>query len=351
LTRPVRTAVVGAGAFGRHHVRNYADLPEADLVAIVDANPEVRKRAEEQWGVPTFADPSELPPDVEAVSIAVPTALHHAVALPLLRRGVSVLIEKPMVRSVEEGRDLIAAAERSGAVLQVGHVERFNPAVRALSDHDVRPRYIEASRVAPFSFRSSDVGVVLDLMIHDLDIVLHLARSEPVRVEAIGVPVLTAHEDIANARVTFADGCVATLTASRVATKTERKLRVFSPDSYLVVDFGKREGFFYRKSPELTLERVQSLAKGAQSLADLQGVVFRDLLTMERLEVPEGDPLTEEIREFLRCVRDRDRPRVGGREGLAAVSLALRILDAISLASTDAGRPGGGDLAAPPGRA
>ena len=211
-------------------------------MAVVDANPDVRAKAAEQWKVPTYADPAELPADVEAVSVAVPTALHHAVALPLLRRGVSVLVEKPMVRTLEEGRDLIAAAEASGAVLQVGHVERFNPAVRALERHRIRPRFIEAARVAPFSFRSADVGVVLDLMIHDLDIVLHLAGSEPVRVEAVGVPVLTAHEDIANARIVFANGCVANLTASRVATKTERKLRVFSPDSYLVVDFGKREG-------------------------------------------------------------------------------------------------------------
>lgn len=331
--RPVRTAVIGAGAFGRHHARIYTDLAEAELVGVVDASPEVRARAAEQWGVPTFADPSELPAGVEAVSVAVPTALHHRVALPLLRRGVSVLIEKPMVRSLDEGRELIAAAESSGAILQVGHVERFNPAVRALAAHKVRPRYIEASRVAPFSFRSADVGVVLDLMIHDIDIVLHLAGTEPVRVEAVGVPVLTGHEDICNARVTFADGCVASLTASRVATKTERKLRVFSPDSYLVVDFGKREGHFYRKSPELTLERVQEIARGAQSLADLQGVVFRDLLTVEKLSVPEGDPLTEEIRDFLRCVRERDRPRVGGREGLAAVSLALSVLDAVGTAS------------------
>jgi predicted dehydrogenase len=329
----VRTAVIGVGAFGRHHARICSELPEAELVAVVDSSPEVRAKAAEQWKVPAYADPSELPPDVEAAAIAVPTAFHHAVALPLLRRGVSVLVEKPMVRSLEEGRDLIAAAEASGAILQVGHVERFNPAVRALARHCVQPRFIEAARIAPFSFRSADVGVVLDLMIHDLDIVLHLAGAEPVRFEAVGVPVLTAHEDIANARITFANGCVANLTASRVATRTERKLRVFSPDSYLVVDFGKREGWLYRKSPELTIDRVREVAKGAQSLADLQGMVFGSLLTMERLETPPGDPLTEEIRDFLRCVRERDRPRVGGAEGLAAVSAALRILEGIRSAS------------------
>lgn len=327
--RRVRTAVIGVGAFGRHHARIYSELPEAEFVGVVDANPDVRARATEQWKVPAFATVEELPADVEAVSVAVPTALHAAVAVPLLARGVSVLVEKPMVRDLDEGRALIAAAEASGAILQVGHVERFNPAVRALAQHRIRPRFIEAARVAPFSFRSADVGVVLDLMIHDIDIVLHLAGTQPVKVEAIGVGVLTAHEDIANARVTFEDGCVANLTASRVATKTERKLRVFSSDSYLVVDFGRREGWLYRKSPELTLERVQAMARGATSLADLQGSVFGNLLTMERLATPEGDPLTEEIRDFLRCVRERDRPRVGGREGLAAVALALDVLAAI----------------------
>jgi predicted dehydrogenase len=327
--RPVKTAVIGAGAFGRHHVRIHHSLPGSDLVCVVDQDPEIRAHAEETYGVRAVASVEELPDDLEAVSVAVPTPLHHQVALPLLERGVSTLIEKPMVRTLEEGRDLIAAAEASGAILQVGHVERFNPAVRAIQDHKISPRFIEAARVAPFSFRSADVGVVMDLMIHDIDIVLHLAGSKPVRVEAVGVPVLTQHEDIANARVTFENGCVATLTASRVATKTERKIRVFSPAAYLVVDFGEREGFLYRRSPDLTLEKVMEMKRGAKSLADLKGAVFGELLTAERLTVPSGDALTAEIEHFLDCVRDRARPEVSGHEGLAAVSLALQILEAI----------------------
>ena len=327
--RPVRTAVIGAGAFGRHHVRIHSALPGSELVAVVDRSDEIRRGVEDTYGVATYAEPGDLPDDVEAVSIAVPTALHHRVALPLLERGVSTLIEKPMVRTLEEGRDLIAAAEASGAVLQVGHVERFNPAVRALREHHVEPRFIEAARVAPFSFRSADVGAVLDLMIHDIDIVLSLAGAPPARVEAVGVPVLTPHEDIANARVVFENGCVATLTASRVATKTERKIRVFSPDAYLVVDFGTREGYLYRKSPGLTMERVMEMKAGAKSLADLQGAVFGGLLDVQKLTVEPGDALTEEIRHFLACVRERQRPEVGGHEGLAAVSLALQILEAI----------------------
>ncbi len=329
MSGPVRTAVIGVGGFGRHHARIYGEIDEAELVAIVDSDPEARERAAEAYGVPVLSDPSELPDDVEAVSVAVPTVHHHAVALPLLERGVSALVEKPMVRTLEEGRDLIAASERNNAVLQVGHVERFNPATQALRNHDISPRYIEAVRVAPFSFRSADVGVVLDLMIHDIDIVLHLAGSRPVRVEAVGVPVLLHAEDIANARVVFENGCVASLTASRVATKTERKIRVFSPDSYLVLDLGVREGWFYQKSAELTLERVQELRAGASSLADLQGMVFGDLLTMEKLTVEPGDALTHEIRDFLRCVRDREKPAVSGHEGLAAVELALDVLAAM----------------------
>ena len=334
----MRTAVVGVGAFGKHHARIYSQLPEAQLVGVVDANPATREEAVKAYGCPAFADPSELPADVEAVSVAVPTQFHHKVALPFLRRGISVLIEKPMVRRLDEGRELIAAAEKSGAVLQVGHVERFNPAVRALRDHKIVPRYIEAARVAPFPFRATDVGVVLDLMIHDIDIVLHFAGSPVKHVEAIGVPVLMATEDIANARITFENGCVASLTASRVATKSERKVRVFSKDSYLVLDFGKREGYFYRKSPELTPETTQKLigdaaAAGKASLAEFQGKVFTDLLTMERLTIPEGDALTEEIKDFLRCVRERDTPAVSGREGLAAVSVALDVLAAIERGS------------------
>ncbi len=329
MNRPVRTAVIGVGAFGRHHARIYGELPQAELVAVVDADPEVRANAQKTYGVKAVASVEELPDDVEAVSVAVPTEMHRDIALPLLERGVSTLVEKPMVRSLAEGRELIAAAERSGAVLQVGHVERFNPAVQALRQHKIEPLYIEAVRVAPFSFRSADVGVVLDLMIHDIDLVLHLAGSRPTSVDAVGVGVLTGSEDIANARVHFENGCVANLTTSRVATKTERKIRVFSTDSYLVVDFAKREGWFYRKSPDLTLDKVRERASGATSLADLQGMVFGDLLTTERLTVTPSDALTDEISDFLRCIRDRDRPAVGGAEGLAAVSLALDVLDGI----------------------
>jgi predicted dehydrogenase len=327
--RAVRTAVIGAGGFGRHHVRIHHGMAGSDLVAVVDRDPAIRQGVTDTYGVPVYEDVSQLPDDLEAVSIAVPTQLHHQIAMPFLQRGISTLIEKPMVRSLEEGRDLIAAAEASGAVIAVGHVERFNPAVRALQKHHITPRFIEAARVAPFSFRSADVGVVLDLMIHDIDIVLHLAGAKPVSVEAVGVPVLTPHEDIANARVTFENGCVATLTASRVATKVERKIRVFSPEAYLVADFGERHGLLYRKSPDLTVEKVLQMRQGAKSLADLQGAVFGDLLTMEQLAIEDGDALTDEIEHFLQCVRDRARPEVSGHEGLEAVSLALRVLEAI----------------------
>lgn len=329
MTRKIRTAVIGVGGFGRHHARIYGELEEAELACVVDADPETRALAEETYGVPALERAGDIPDDVEAVSVAVPTSLHHQIALPLLRSGVSTLVEKPMVRTLEEGRDLIAAAEDSGAVLQVGHIERFNPATLALREHHIHPGYIEAVRVAPFSFRSADIGVVLDLMIHDIDIVLALADSPPVKVDAVGVPVLTAHEDIANARVVFESGCVANLTVSRVATKTERKIRVFSRDSYLTADLGQGEGWFYRKSEKLTMERVMAMREDAKSLADLRGLVMSDLLHMERLTVEPGNALETEIREFLRCVLHRESPEVGGHEGLAAVELALDVLAAI----------------------
>ena len=303
----IRIAVVGVGHLGKHHVRLLAENPIAELVGVADIDEQRLQEVTTAHGVTGFRDYKDLIGKVDAACVVVPTQAHLEVAGCLLESGVDVLVEKPIAPTAADGQKLVELAQNTGRILQVGHVERFNPAVVALRDHHIEPRYIDASRVAPFSFRSADVGVVLDLMIHDIDIVLSLAGSRPVRVEAAGVAVLTACEDIANARVVFENGCVASLTASRVATKTERKIRVFSHDSYLTVDFDKRQGVLYRKSPELTVERVQSLAAGAENLADLRGMVFSNLLQVEHLPVQSEDALTEEIRSFVACVRDRDR--------------------------------------------
>lgn len=329
--RTLRVAVIGAGHFGKHHVRILSGLEGAELVAVCDADPARAQERGEAHGVPWISDPVELPDDLDAAVVAVPTKYHLTVAEPLLNRGVAVLVEKPLAPSVEEAGALCEAAESSGAILATGHVERFNPALMAAMKHGIEPRFIECRRVAPFSFRSSDVGVVLDLMIHDLDICLALAASEVERVDACGTPVLGLKEDIANARITFTSGCVADITASRVATKTERKIRMFCPDVYLSLDYAKRSGVLYRKSPKLTPEYVRSMIDDPESITDLS--VFGNLVTVENLSMEDHDQLTVELTDFLGAVRENRPPTVTGRDGYRAVEVALQVLTAIGSSS------------------
>jgi predicted dehydrogenase len=323
--RRLRVAVVGVGAFGRHHARVYAGLPDVDLVAVADRDPAAAREAAARHGCAAVADAADLPAGLDAVSVAVPTESHASVAVPLLRKGIACLVEKPFAATLADGEAILAAAAEGKSTLAAGHIERFNPAVSGMGKDPLKPRFIEVNRIAPFSFRSADVGVVLDLMIHDLDLLLHLAGSEPVRVEAVGVPVLTPFEDIANARIEFASGCVADVTASRVGTKVERKLRLFSGEVYMVLDFALRQGWTYRKSPDLTLEKVMRLKAGAKNLADLKDVVFGDLLRVEPVRISEHEPLKAELEAFLDCVRRGTRPVVSGEDGFRALRLALEI--------------------------
>ena len=327
--RALRVAVIGAGHFGRHHVRILSGMEGVDLVAICDRDAAKAAELGTQFGIPFLTDVADLPGDLQAVVVAVPTEVHREVAEPLLRRGIAALVEKPLARDLAEAEALCRAAEEGGAILAVGHVERFNPALMAAAERLKDPRFIECRRIAPFSFRSADIGVVLDLMIHDLDICLALARSDVVRVDACGTPVLGRNEDIANARLVFACGCVADITASRVAMKTERKIRVFCPDAYLSLDYAAKEGVIYRKSPELTPEYVQTLVDNPQTIADLKGMVFGKLLQVERLSMKDHEPLVEELEDFLGAVRNGTAPTVTGRDGYRAVEVALRILEAI----------------------
>ena len=327
--RRLRVAVVGVGAFGRNHARVYSELPGAEIVAVADRDPAAARAAAEKHGCAAVADVADLPADLDAASIAVPTVHHAAAAVPLLLRGVACLVEKPFASTLADGEAMLAAAREGKAVLAAGHIERFNPAIVAVDREPLRPRFLEVNRIAPFSFRSADVGVVLDLMIHDLDLILHLAGSDPVRVDAVGVPVLTAHEDIANARIEFRNGCVADVTASRVGTKTERKLRLFSTDAYMVLDFALRQGWTYRKGPDLTVERVMAMKAGAKSLADLKGQVFGDLVRVEPVKIGEHEPLKAELEAFLHAVRTGGRPPVSGEDGLRALRLALEVVEKI----------------------
>jgi predicted dehydrogenase len=249
---------------------------------------------------------------VDCVSIAVPTQFHYAVARDFLSHGIDVLLEKPMTVTAAEGRGLVELAARQQRILQVGHLERFNPALRSLSGILTSPRFIECNRVAPFVERGTDVDVVRDLMIHDLDVILSLVRSPVTSIEAFGVPVLTSEPDIANARLRFASGCIADVTASRVALKRERKMRVFQPDTYLVVDYGEHRIRICRREP------------GAQPGA-------LATITFEEREVGGEDALEEEIRAFLQAVRSRSKPIVSGEDGLQALEMAERIVGCLEI--------------------
>ncbi len=262
----MNVAVIGVGRMGTHHARTYKKLAGARLAAVADADLERAATVADELGCAAYASAEELlarHPDVTAVSVAVPTRFHVETARPLLERKIACLVEKPLAPTVAAARELVDVATAHHATLQVGHTERFNPAVRAVVDMNVTPRFMEVDRVSPMTFRSLDVGVVMDMMIHDLDIVLMLADSPLVKVDAVGVAVLGEHEDVCYARLVFASGCVANLTASRLALKTERKLRVFSEIAYVSLDYQKRTGVVIRKSENAAaLERVREQIAG-----------------------------------------------------------------------------------------
>jgi predicted dehydrogenase len=326
----MRVAVIGVGHFGRNHARIYASMPDVELVAVADPDRERRDIIAEQYGARAVASHEDVG-EVDAVSVAVPTVKHADIACWFLERGIPVLVEKPLADSVANATRIVDAARANKTFVGVGHVERFNPVVVAAVDLGIRPLFIECHRLNPFSFRATDVGVVLDLMIHDLDVILHLVGSKVERVDAVGLGILSRHEDIANARLTFANGAVANVTASRVAVHTMRKIRVFSPDSYISLDYGGREGVIYRKSPKLTLDVIRQITEDPNSLADLRGQesVFGELLHAETIPLPEHDPLEKELSNFIASVREGHAPSVTGEHGLEVLKIADAILAAI----------------------
>jgi predicted dehydrogenase len=304
----VRAAVVGVGYLGRFHAEKYAAHPEVRLVAVADVDGQRARAIAAELGVEAVTDHRALLGRIDCASVAVPTQHHHAVAHDLLEGGVDVLVEKPLSSTVDEGKALVELAVRGGRVFQVGHLERFNPAVRALEGLISQPRFIECHRLAPFTERGTDVDVVLDLMIHDLDVILSMVPSALRSVEAVGVPVLTPSVDIANARLRFANGCIANLTASRVSLKRERKLRIFQADAYLAIDYGERRVRICRREP---------------------GPDGQAALVLEEREVPEADPLETEIDAFIRAVREREPPPVTGWDGLRALEVAHVIRESV----------------------
>ncbi len=307
----IRTAVIGVGYLGRFHAQKYASLPNSTLVGVCDPNEKSRAAVAAELKVPAIADYRELLGQVDAVSIVTPTPLHFEVAKAFLESGASVLVEKPMTVTVAEGEQLVEIAHAAKRILQVGHLERFNAAVQAVQPTLTVPRFIESARLAPFKHRGTDVDVVLDLMIHDIDLILSIVRSPVVAVDAIGSSVFSKEIDIANARLRFANGCVANATASRVSLKTERKLRLFQDDAYISVDLQQKI---------LTVIR-----KGAGVGADGMPQVAIDENTYEQ-----GDALKAEIEAFLHAVATGEAPPVTGEDGLLALRTAVSITEQVA---------------------
>jgi predicted dehydrogenase len=301
----IRAAVVGVGYLGRFHAQKYAALETCELVAVVDARAETAATVAAELNTRSLQDYRELLGQVDAVSIATVTPVHFAVAADFLRRGAHVLVEKPMTETVEQAQELIALARQHARVLQVGHLERFNPAVVAAEPYLRQPRFIECQRLAPFKQRGTDVNVVLDLMIHDIDIIQTIVRSDITSIDAVGAPVFSDEIDIANARLRFANGCVANTTASRVSLKSERKMRVFDAEAYVSIDLQQRILSVVRKNLQ-------------QTAAPLP-------VTVEEQSFEQGDALRAEIESFVECIRQGRKPVVSGEDGLRALQTAIRI--------------------------
>ena len=331
--RALRCAVVGVGRMGAHHARVYSETEGAELVAVVDPDPARRTFAREKWGVePLPTIEILLEKGIDAVSIAAPTIHHRALAEPLLEANVACLIEKPLAPDEAEAEAIARAAERSQAVLQVGHIARYDPVTRAVRQlSDLNPRFIAMERVSPMTFRSVDVGVVLDMMIHDIDVLLMLLGAEPQEVQANAVSVFGEAEDVCNARLTFPPGpdgvrCVANVTASRLALKTERKMRIISEESYVSADFVKGSGTVVRKTANA--EQLAGVRRRLEAGEDLSQLDYLGLVQVEPLAVEGGEPLRLQIEDFLAAVRGRHRPAVDVHAGFAAVRTASRIMTA-----------------------
>jgi len=303
----IRAGVIGVGYLGRLHAQKLASFEDIRFVGVHDVDPARARAVADEFGTAVFADPGTLLDRVDAVSIAVPTTFHYRVAMQAIRSGVHLLLEKPIAARLKEGRALVREAASRRLVFQIGHLERFNNAVRQAATVLREPRFIECHRLGPFGGRGTDVDVVLDLMIHDLDLILSLVDSPVTRVQAVGVPVISPTVDIANVRLSFGGGCIANLTASRVSAKKQRKIRVFQEDAYVSMDF-----------VEQTIQIVRrTWPAGRTGPAELSA---------QTLETEKGDSLREEVRSFLDCVRTGSSPRVTGSDGLAALELAFRIL-------------------------
>jgi len=325
----LRVGVIGCGRMGRLHARVYSQMARVTVMGIYDAMPEAARAVGEEFNLPVAASIAELLEKVDAVTIAVPTKFHLEVAEQCIKHKVACLIEKPLARNVAEGKAIVELARANHVTVQVGHIERFNPAIRAMSRLEIHPRFMEVTRISPMTFRSIDVGVVLDMMIHDIDIVLRLANSTVSKIDAVGVSVIGEVEDICNARLTFANGCVANLTASRLAMKTDRKIRIFGPDAYVSIDYQKRHGIVVRKTGNIEAVRQAAARIRDGKVENLAQLNYSDLVHIEELQIDDVEPLRAEADAFVDAVTDGSTPVVSAEDGLRAVEVATKIVETI----------------------
>lgn len=329
MTR-LRMAVIGVGHLGQHHARILAGLPDVELVGVVDSSPQQARTVAGRLNTQAYDSFEPLFNAVDAVSVVTPTIHHHAVASAFLDRGIPVLVEKPICRTVTEANDLIERANKAGIPLQVGHIERFNPAFEELAKRPISPKFVEAERHGPYTGRSVDIGCVLDLMIHDLDLLLSLIGGPVRTVSAVGAPVFGGHEDMVNTRLEFANGCIAHVTASRISARPKRRLRVWAPEGYAGIDFVNRRLTLVQASDEMRRVGIHPDQMDAASRARLKDDVFGRYLQVLNLDGDrKWDQLTAELRHFTDCVRTGRNPRVSGEDGRDALELAERILDAL----------------------
>ncbi len=337
---PLRVAVIGVGHLGKEHARILSGLENVELLGVVDANLEQARAVALRCGTAAFSECGPLLDRIDAAVVAVPTFAHHAVAAPLLSRGIALLVEKPLAAKLREAEQLVELAHRHSAVLQVGHIERFNPAFEELERRPLQPKFIECERFGAFTGRSMDIGVVLDLMIHDLDLLLALVRSPVTSVEALGIAVLGQHEDAAHARLHFANGCVANLAASRINPSPARRMRLWSPEGYADIDFARRALTLIQPSASLREIGMTARSLDAAGLAALKTDLYGRHFQQLQFDCNRGDQLTRELEDFVQCCRTGARPRVSGEDGRDTIALATRILDSLQAHSWTGDRRG-----------
>jgi predicted dehydrogenase len=325
----LRVGVIGAGHLGRIHTRLLQSIEDVELVGVVDPVPDARQRIAQEFNVHTCEHHSELPGTIDAAIVATTTEYHHAVGTDMLRQGAHVFVEKPISATVAQADELVALAQENGLVLQVGHVERFNPAFCAVARSLRRPRYIEAVRMSGYTFRSTDIGVVLDLMIHDLDLVLSMVRSEVVEIDALGSTIFGPHEDMAHAHLRFANGCIVNLNASRTSFYLQRQMQILTDRAYGHVDFGEGTAKLVRPSKEVLRGEIQVQSMSMEERERVQHNLFTDLLPVRDLAVEKRNAILDEQHDFIESIREGRRPRVCGEQGRYCLSIAEKILERI----------------------